>query len=53
MDAQILTTYDGEKYKANVVSKREAVAGAVDLGDIQDFLTVAGWDLPKKSTKIK
>lgn len=52
MDAQVLTAYDGEKYKANVISKREIMAGEVNLGEIEPFLTAIGWTLPKKSTKL-
>lgn len=52
MDAQVLATFDGEKYKANIVSKREIMAGEVDLGEIEDFLNAIGWTLPKKSVKV-
>lgn len=52
MDAQVLTMYDGEKYKANIISKREIMAGAVDLGEIESFLSAIGWELPKKSTRL-
>lgn len=52
MDAQVLTHYDGEKYRANVISKREIMAGEVDLGEIEPFLGAIGWALPKKKTKL-
>lgn len=52
MDAQILTSFDGEKYKAAIISKREIMAGAVDLGEIEGFLNAIGWTLPKKSVKV-
>lgn len=52
MDAQVLTHYDGEKYRANIVSKREIMAGEVDLGEIESFLTAIGWTLPKRKTKL-
>lgn len=52
MDAQVLTSFDGEKYKANVISKREIMAGQVDLSEIEPFLTAIGWELPKAKTKV-
>lgn len=52
MDAQILTYTDGEKHRAQVIDKREVLAGEVDYGKILGFLTAAGWELPKKSTKV-
>jgi len=52
MDAQVLTHYDGEKYRANIISKREIMAGEVDLGEIETFLAAIGWTLPKKKTKL-
>jgi len=52
MDAQVLTHYDGEKYRANIISKREIMAGEVDLGEIESFLGAIGWALPKKKTKL-
>jgi hypothetical protein len=52
MDAQVLTLFDGEKHKANIISKREIMAGKVDFGDIESFLTAIGWELPKKSVKV-
>lgn len=51
-DAIILTSYDGEHYKAQVVSKRTVMAGEVDYGSIEPFLKAAGWELPTKKTKI-
>lgn len=53
MDAQILTYFDGESHKANVVFKREIMAGDVEYGDIEPFLSACGWELPKKSVRIK
>lgn len=51
-DGIILTSYDGEKHRANVVSKRTVMAGTIQYGPIEDFLRAAGWELPKKKTKI-
>lgn len=51
-DGIILTSYDGEKYRANVVSKRTVMAGEVEYGDIKPFLAAAGWELPQKKTKV-
>lgn len=52
MDAQIMTIYDGERYKANLISKREIMAGEVKLGEIEDFLPLIGWELPRMKTKV-
>ncbi len=52
MDAQIITGYDGEKYSAQVVHKREVAAGKVEYGEIEDFLRAVGWELPKKKVKV-
>lgn len=52
MDAQVLTSYDGEKYKAQIISKREIMAGEVKLGDIEPFLQAIGYTLPKRSVKV-
>lgn len=52
-DGIILTSYDGEKYKAGVVSKRTVMAGEVEYGDIKPFLQAAGWEVPKQvKTKV-
>lgn len=51
-DGIILTSYDGEKYRANVVSKRTVMAGEVQYGAIEPFLSAAGWELPTRKTKI-
>lgn len=51
-DAIILTSFDGEKYQARVVSKRTVMAGTVEYGDIEPFLSAAGWTLPTKKTKV-
>lgn len=51
-DGIILTTYDGEKYRAGVVSKRTVMAGKVEYGDIEPFLAAAGWELAAKKTKV-
>lgn len=51
-DAIILTSYDGEKYQARVVSKRTVVEGEVKYGDIEPFLGAAGWELAQKKTKV-
>lgn len=51
-DGLILTSYDGEKYRAQVVSKRTVMAGEVKYGGIEPFLRSAGWELPAKKTKV-
>lgn len=51
-DGIILTSYDGEKYRAQVVSKRTVMAGDVEYGDIKPFLAAAGWELPQRKTKV-
>lgn len=51
-DAIILTSYDGEKYRAQVVSKRTVMAGTVEYGGIEPFLRAGGWDLPARKTKV-
>lgn len=51
-DGLILTSFDGEKYKANVVSKRTVMAGEVEYGSIEPFLRAAGWELPQRKVKI-
>lgn len=51
-DGAILTSYDGEKYRAQVVSKRTVMAGEVQYGAIEPFLKAAGWELPQRKTKI-
>lgn len=51
-DGIILTSYDGEKYKAQVTSKRTVMAGEVKYGGIEPFLRAAGWELPVKKTKV-
>lgn len=51
-DGIILTSYDGEKHRANVVSKRTVMAGEVEYGEIEPFLKSAGWELPTKKTKV-
>lgn len=51
-DGMIMTSYDGDKHEARLIEKREVMAGEVDYGEIEDFLTAAGWGLSKKKTKI-
>lgn len=51
-DGVILTSYDGEKHRAQVVNKRTVMAGEVDYGSIEPFLKAAGWELPKKKIKM-
>jgi hypothetical protein len=51
-DGIILTSYDGEKHRANVVSKRTVMAGEVEYGAIEPFLRAGGWELPAKKTKV-
>lgn len=52
MDAQVHTKYDGERYDARIISKRDIMAGEVDTTEIDDFLAAIGWSLPKKKTKL-
>jgi len=52
MDAQVITSHDGEKYQARIISKREVAAGEVDLSKIESFLGQIGWELPKKKVKV-
>lgn len=51
-DGLILTSFDGEKYRTGVVSKRTVMAGEVEYGSIEPFLRAAGWELPAKKVKI-
>jgi hypothetical protein len=51
-DGIILTSFDGEKYRAQVVSKRTVMAGEVEYGDIEPFLRAAGWELPARKIKV-
>lgn len=51
-DGIILTSYDGEKHRAQVVSKRTVMAGTVEYGAIEPFLRAGGWELPAKKTKV-
>lgn len=51
-DGIILTSFDGEKHRAQVVNKRTVMAGEVQYGDIEPFLRAAGWELPTKKTKV-
>lgn len=51
-DGIILTSYDGEKYRAQVVSKRTVMSGDVEVGSIEPFLKAAGWELPQRKTKV-
>lgn len=51
-DGIILTSFDGEKYRAQVVSKRTVMNGAVEYGAIEPFLRAAGWELPTKKVKV-
>lgn len=51
-DGVIMTSYDGEKYRAQVVSKRTVMAGEVEYGKVEPFLRAAGWELPTRKTKI-
>lgn len=51
-DGVILTSFDGEKHRAQVVHKRTVVEGEVDYGSIAGFLTAAGWEMPKKKIKL-
>lgn len=51
-DGIILTSYDGEKYRAQVVSKRTVMAGNVEPGAIEPFLKAAGWELPQRKVKV-
>ncbi len=51
-DGLILTSFDGEKYKSHVVSKRTVMAGEVEYGNLEPFLRAASWELPTKKVKI-
>lgn len=51
-DGIILTSYDGENHRAQVVNKRTVMAGEVNYGAIEPFLKAAGWELPKKKVKV-
>jgi hypothetical protein len=51
-DGIILTSYDGERFRAQVVNKRTVMAGEVQYGTIEPFLKAAGWELPTKKTKV-
>lgn len=51
-DGVILTSFDGEKYRAQVVSKRTVMAGTVELGLIEEFLRSAGWEMPTRKVKV-
>lgn len=51
-DGIILTSYDGEKYRAQVVSRRTIMAGEVQYGTIEPFLRAAGWELPQRKIKV-
>jgi hypothetical protein len=51
-DGIILTSYDGEHYRANVVSRRTVMAGKVEYGSIEPFLRAGGWELPARRTKV-
>lgn len=51
-DGIILTSFDGEKYRAQVVSKRTVMAGKVEYGSIEPFLKAASWELPQRKTKV-
>lgn len=51
-DGIILTSYDGEKYRSQVVSKRTVMAGEVVYGSIEPFLRAAGWEMPVKKIKV-
>lgn len=51
-DGIILTSYDGEKYRAQVVSRRTVMAGTPDITKIESFLRAAGWELPQRKTKV-
>lgn len=52
VDGIILTSYDGEKYRAQTVSKRTVMAGDIQYGSIEPFLRHAGWELPQRKVKI-
>lgn len=51
-DGLILTSFDGEKHRAQVVSKRTVMAGSVEYGSIEPFLRSAGWELPTRKVKV-
>lgn len=51
-DGIILTSYDGERYRAQTVSRRTVMAGEVKYGAIEPFLKAAGWEMPQRKTKV-
>jgi hypothetical protein len=51
-DGLILTSFDGDKYEARVVSKRTVMAGDVVYGSIEPFLKSANWALPSRKVKV-
>lgn len=52
IDGIILCSFDGEKYRSQVVSRRTVMAGTVEYGDIEPFLKAAGWELPNRKVKV-
>lgn len=52
MDAQVITLFDGEKYKSHLISKREIMVGEADTSEIKTFLDEIGYELPRKSVKL-
>lgn len=51
-DGVILCSYDGDKFEARVVNRRTVMAGEIEYGAIEPFLVAAGWELPKRKTKV-
>ena len=52
-DARFWAQYDGAKYSSRLEMKRDFPADAPIPKALAEWLELAGWSLPKKSTKLK
>lgn len=52
-DARFWTQYDGAKYQSRLEMKRDFPSDAPIPKALATWLELAGWSLPKKSTKLK
>jgi archaellum biogenesis ATPase FlaH len=52
-DARFWTQYDGAKYQSRLEMKRDFPSDAIIPKALATWLELAGWSLPKKSTKLK
>ena len=52
-DARFWSQYDGAKYSSRLEMKRDFPADAPIPKALAEWLELAGWSLPKKSTKLK